>query len=182
MLQSQSPRGALKSIGLDIENPENAVRHSNESSRSMSRSGTDSRVADSKAKGIGSKGVRVQPGEEVSLSDEKEEQIESIILVVDEIIAMLQKIIDEYETSQPLHSNETQLELFETIEATINESIGKLLEMAENAPRDVSELTLDLAQKLEQILAMNSTNISENDISVISEQLNTLIDKCKMKP
>jgi flagellar hook-length control protein FliK len=50
--------------------------------------------------------------------------------------------------------------------------------MAENAPRDVSELTLDLAQKLEQILAMNSTkNISENDISVISEQLNTLIDK-----
>ncbi|NLK69120.1 MAG: flagellar hook-length control protein FliK [Clostridiaceae bacterium] len=178
MLQSQSPRGALKSIGLDIENPENAVRHSNESSRSMSRSGTDSRVADSKAKGIGSKGVRVQPGEEVSLSDEKEEQIESIILVVDEIIAMLQKIIDEYETSQPLHSNETQLELFETIEATINESIGKLLEMAENAPRDVSELTLDLAQKLEQILAMNSTkNISENDISVISEQLNTLIDK-----
>ena len=84
MLQSQSPRGALKSIGLDIENPENAVRHSNESSRSMGRSGTDSRVADSKAKGIGSKGVRVQPGEEVSLSDEKEEQIESIILVVDD--------------------------------------------------------------------------------------------------
>lgn len=175
-LQSQNPRQALKSADVDKENLANTTRKSYKSDRPMKTTDAKGEVNAGETQNINTNDTDVHQVEEISTSDEQKEQHESILLVIDQIIAMLQNnIIVDYEQSQPLQSDESSMQLFETIQTGIEKSLEELLAIVENAPKGVSELTQDLVHKLEQMLSMDSTEIiSENDGTA---QLQDLIGK-----
>jgi len=103
---------------------------------------------------------------------------ENILYVIDEIMALLQKLNIFFEKIELPDENEAKISIPEEIKSIVNQSVSMLLEVANCPYEDVSKLTQDMAGKMMQMLNDELQPAgSDIDITVITDHFKELLSE-----
>ena len=119
--------------------------------------------------------------QELSVSDAQkpEKQPKNLLYIIDEIMAVLQKLSVFLEDAEAVSTDESAINIVfsEEIESIINQSISRLLEVADYTEGSIGELAHNLAEKLNQILEEGLSGMVSEGSIINTEEFSELVSK-----
>lgn len=170
-----------KSMGLNqMHTNKEKLSPVNSSGNQRSIRGSKPALNSGKANGTISKDGSEQV-QELSVSDAQkpEKQPKNLLYIIDEIMAVLQKLSVFLEDAEAVSTDESAINIVfsEEIESIINQSISRLLEVADYTEGSIGELAHNLAEKLNQILEEGLSGMVSEGSIINTEEFSELVSK-----